>query len=58
MVFLSAKVVCEGVGRELLSWEIIEGHLERITICEFFCIILLPRFGLFESANEPEKPQK
>ena len=57
MANLSATVVCEGVGKVLLPWEFFECHLETITIREFFLTLLLPRFGLFEFADEPEEPQ-
>ena len=54
MVYLSATVLREGVGKVLLPWEIFECHLETITIREFFRTLLLPRLGLFEFADEPE----
>ena len=54
MVYLSAKVVREGVGKVLLPWEIFGCHLEMITIHEFLSTLLLPRLGLFEFADEPE----
>ena len=57
MVYLSATVVCEGVGKVLLPWELFECHFEMITIREFFCTLLLPWLGLFEFADEPEEPQ-
>ena len=54
MVYLSVTVVCEGVGK---LWEIVECHLETITIRELFRTLQLPRLGLFEFADNPEKPQ-
>ena len=57
MVYLSATVVRESVGKVLLLWEFFECHLETITICEIFRTLLLPRLGLFELADEPEEPQ-
>ena len=48
MVYLSAAVVCEGVGKVLLPWEIFDCHLEMITMRKFFRTLLLPRLGLFE----------
>ena len=51
---LIATLVCEGVGKVLMPWEIFECNLETVIIHEFFCF---PRLGLFEFAGEPEKPQ-
>ena len=57
MACLIATVVCEGVGKVLLSWDFFECHLETISTREFFLTLLLPRLGLFEFADEPEEPQ-
>ena len=57
MMYLSAAVVCEGVGKVLLLWGTFECHLETITIREFFRALLLPRLGLLEFAVEPDEPQ-
>ena len=57
MVYLSATLAREGVGKVLLPWEIFECHLETIIIRKFSSTIVLLRLGQFEFADEPEEPQ-
>ena len=57
MVYLSATVVCEGVGKVLLPWEMLECHFETITTRRFFRTLLLLGLRLFEFADEPVEPQ-
>ena len=57
MVYPSATVVREGVGKVLLPWEIFECHFETITIRECFRTLLLLGLRLFEFDAEPVEPQ-